>query len=161
MAEAEDILALIERHRDKWYASRPPPTAEKIGSAEQAVGVKFVEDYRRVLEAYDGGELVGDRARVLLFHPEQLCAFNPDLETLPELAEMLIFGSDSGGYFYFFDHRNKFGKGAWAVFAVSMGMRGLADSFIVADDLHQLFAKIADGQGVIDDGWARQREAKT
>lgn len=159
-----DILELLKAHAgNEWLPGYRGPQPAVTIAAEQRVSQQFPHDYKRVLAEYGDGTLRGPGTMILLIPPDQLAEFNPDPE-MPSLAEMLVFAHDGGDYFYFFDPKNRLGKGPWAIFAVVMGPSELADALPIAHSLLELFQRILQGEDMIDaalDVRLRSRKRKT
>ena len=147
---APSLAALLEPHRKTAWYPRGPVSEAEVAAAEATLGHRFPEDHRQLLREAGGGSVYGPESRLVMFPVHHLSRFNPDPERYPDLARMLIFGDDQGGYLYFYDPEDLLGHGAWAISAVPMSSPSRARAVPVARDLRHLVDRILAGEAVIE-----------
>src|SRR6266511_3961240 len=150
MTKEADLIALLRSQPETVWDPNPPSHEEEIAAVEQALGLRFAEDYRRLLLFSSGGGLYGEETKVVFLPARHLMQFNPATERAGQLARMFIFGDDQGDYFLYFDPENVLGRGAWATYAVEKSVATTDGSKYAASDLFHLVKRVIDGEAVLD-----------
>lgn len=93
-----------------------------IEEFEAKRGERLPDDIRQVLTRWGGGTITVPGVTPLGFGPVgNLLGWFDDPVFEEELSEMVIVGDTGGGYLYFYDPRNRLGRGPWWLYLVSMG----------------------------------------
>jgi hypothetical protein len=150
MTDAADLIALLRSQPDTVWDPEPPASEPEIAAVEQSLGLRFPDDYRRLLLLSSGGGVYGAETKIVFLPVRHLTQFNPATEHLSALARMVIFADDQGDFFFYFDPHDLLGRGAWAVYGVEKSIGTPDGSKYAARDLRHLVARILAGDAVLE-----------
>jgi SMI1 / KNR4 family (SUKH-1) len=148
MTESLTAVQLLEANTSLFIGGLPPTLPEQLIETEQRLGVSLPEEYQQFLLTWDGGYF--ENVRLKLYEWIELEDFNPEPDWSEKLPEMLLFGSDEGAYVFYFDPKNRLGKGTWAIYSFSMGAVCFEDSSYVAKNFTHLIQRALNGEYLTD-----------
>ena len=146
----ESLIELLNAHLSKEWHSDEPVSETQITEAERLVGARFPDDYREILRRWGAGLLYAENSKVVLLPLRHLSQFNANPEKSAEWNAMFFFADDEGDHLYFYDHANRLGRGAWAIFAIDEGVRTTDYAKYVAGSLSELMKRALGGETVIE-----------
>jgi hypothetical protein len=136
------LATWLSAHRwEDW----PPADPAVLAKTEAALGVRFPADYRELVLATNGGTLTGPAEAITLWGVDELVDRNADELYAEALPEMLVVGENGGGGIYFYDPRNRIGRGTWALYWVALGAASLRTAKYAGADLREVFERVVGG----------------
>jgi hypothetical protein len=153
MNHFNDVVSLLRAHENTsdensepaWQAGLPGFTEAEILEMEEEDGEKYPDDWRKFLAYTKCGWFYGSSTHV------ELGADVDDWNT--DLPGMLLLGYGAGAEVYYFDPQNLIGKGAWAVYLVSLGSRCFKDSSYVASSFTHFLQRLINGDELREEPW--------
>jgi hypothetical protein len=148
--DSEDISKILEYRIGKgWYISKPAAkkAAERL---ENQYGIILPGDYKKILEISNGGGFEGDRTDVYFEDVDFLEQQEDEYPRSPDFPPIFIFGNNGGGWVYFFDINNFFGKGENSICMCHMGSLFPQYVVYVADTLTDMVKQIIAGEEFVE-----------
>ena len=137
-----ELATWLAAHRwEDW----PPADPAVHAPAAAALGVRFPVDYRELMLVTDGGTLIGPAEAITLWGVDELADRNADELYAEALPEMLAVGENGGGGIYFYDPLDRIGRGAWALYWVSLGAASLRTAKYAGADLRGVCERVVGG----------------
>jgi hypothetical protein len=144
---------LIERLRNLPPSQWSPGVSGNraaLDALEREYNLRLPEDYRRLMETWDGGALRGPRTVVNLESAETLMGHNHDEIFEQNIPAMFVIGDDGGGSIYFYDPANQFGRGAYALFLVPLGSLLPEDTIFAGRNLAETIDRVLAGESFFE-----------
>jgi len=145
----EILKRLGQLSSSEWMPS-PPATAEELEAIEQKYGIVLPADYRELMLATSGCGLYAYRTKLNLESADDVLWHNEDPRFKEHLPGMFVIGDDNGDAVFYYDPKNRLGRGAYALFEVDLGTIGFPHSKYAAANLIQLFDRIIAGESIWD-----------
>jgi hypothetical protein len=117
------------------WRPRTPADPDEVTKMEQEFGVRLPEDFRALLLYSNGGSLEGQKIEINIESVEGLYTQNYDEEFTERLPGTFVIGDDGVGGIFFYDPEARLGHGAYALFAVKLGVLGFDDAVFAAATL--------------------------
>ncbi len=141
--------SLIEKlralpHGQVWLG--PPADPQRLSELEGEYGVTFPADYRELKLAADGVSLGNGGSRLELEIIDETYDHLGDEVLEKNLPGMILIGSDGGGKAYFYDPKNRLGKGAFAVFMASFSAPFFEESIYLGGSLTEVIDRVLGGE---------------
>jgi hypothetical protein len=141
--------SLIERLRalprgQVWLGR--PADPQRLSDLEREYGVTFPDDYRQLKLAADGVSLGNGGSRLELENISETYDHLGDEVLEKKIPGMIVIGSDGGGMAYYYDPKNRLGKGAFAVFMVSFSALFFAESIYLGKSLTEVIERVLGGE---------------
>lgn len=85
---------------------RPPASLEDLQMVQDALGIKFPQEYAEWMLSSNGGSgPIGENSYLLLWPLERIVSLNEAYQVSKFAPGLVLFGSDGGGEGYAFDTR--------------------------------------------------------
>ncbi len=128
---------------------------EKLDILEKRIGMKLPDSYVEYLKMIGlYGIWFVPHHEMFAYNYADLLEFNTGASSYVEMKEYLLFGQDYGSHSWFFDVKNKLGKGKEAVYIVDRGSPMTKEYFeYKGKDFFEVIELFAHGNE-LDDGYA-------
>lgn len=117
---------------------------------EEAVGLRFPDDFRAAMRFSNGFSLVGRPSPMTVFDMERLVPHNMDERFEEDLPGMFVIGTDGGGAVYFYDPEGALGAGRWALHIARLSDLGFDDARLVAASLTEAVEAVLAGERFLE-----------
>ncbi len=145
-----DILKRLNKLPSSEWMTSPPATPQSLEAIEKKCGIVLPADYRELMLATSGCGLYAYRTKLNLEPADEVPWHNEDPRFKADLPGMFVIGDDNGEAVFYYDPKNRLGRGAYALFEVDLGTIGFRYSKYAAASLTQLLEKIIAGESIWD-----------
>jgi len=142
------VSAIVDKLRSLppgTWSPAPPADPGAVSKLEGEFQVTFPGDYRDLLLYSGGGSLEGPKVEINFEDIDGLYAQNYDERFTEHLPGAFIIGDDGTGGVIFYDPSGRQARGAYAVFAVKLGVLGYDHAVFVATTLTQAIDRVLEG----------------
>jgi hypothetical protein len=139
------LLEMLNQAPDDRWRPRAPADPAALSALEGRLGRALPHEHRALLLASDGGSIMGPREMILLHEVARMDETLDDVEVQTALPDMIVFGENAAGAFYYYDPEGRLGRGAWAVYWNELGALGSATSRFAGSDLADTVARVFGG----------------
>jgi hypothetical protein len=132
---------------DESFHHGLPCPQERLDALERAAGDRFPDDYRAVMLEVGAFQVRGPELWIILESVSDLVLdLDEDFLTAGPMPGIVMIGSDNGDYGYYYDLKNRLGRGAFALYFVDRGTMTFAASRFVAPTLSEAVEQLLAGE---------------
>jgi hypothetical protein len=128
----------------------PPARPEDLAQLAHAIGQPLPEDFRASVLELGGWMVKGPRFTISVELIDVITMILRDEDWNDRMPGMMMFGSDGGDCWYYYDPLDKLGHGAFAVYLVERGAMTLAHSMYIAKTLTEATECVLAGERLYD-----------
>jgi hypothetical protein len=139
---AKSIVERLKSLPDSVFSKLPPGNERDLRALEREYKLKLPQDYKDYILLSNGGSIHAGGSVLHIDPADEALGMNMNEDYENYLPGMFMFGGDGGGSVYFYDPKNRFGKGAYAVFLVEEGSLQPRDVIFVGKDLTEVIESV-------------------
>ena len=146
----QDIINDINSGRvnDSFFeSSGKPEQIQDIHRLEQSVGIELPHDYKLMLSTYGACEVGGPDTNIIFIPIMEM--LDNKISPVSNLGNVLVFATDNGGNYYFYDIEGIGGHGRLSIYDVYPGNPDWNYCTFLASDLTTLIDKISKGESFV------------